>query len=77
MEIFGLAYLFLTYAYIYSEHYVALLDTTARGEATKFPPHTAANASMSFMQRAMICGLASAFSFFVGFVVACTALVRY
>ena len=77
VALFGVAYLFLTYAYIYSEHYGALLEQAGRGETMKYPPDGAAKASMSYMQRTMICGLASAFVFFVGFVIACTALVRY
>jgi hypothetical protein len=68
--LFGLAYLFLVYAYIYSEHYGALLDQNAPAEPSK-------EASLHFMKRTGYVGLASAFCFFVGFVITLTALIRY
>jgi hypothetical protein len=80
--LFAGGYLFLMYAYIYTEHYVALLYPNDEYAIPDDPnrialANGARDASTSFMKRATVLALASTFLFFLGFVVAFVALVRY
>jgi hypothetical protein len=79
--LFAGAYLFLMYAYFYLESYLAVLQPnqkTVPEEATRLALAQAPkDASIAYMKRSLILGLASTFMFFLGFVVAFVALVRY
>ncbi|UFZ03139.1 hypothetical protein LQG66_28450 [Bradyrhizobium ontarionense] len=79
--LFSGGYLFLMYSYAYLESYLAKLypnlnpmpDEDVRVEQAE----PAKVASVSYMHWSILCGLASTFVFFCGFVTAFTALVRY
>jgi len=79
--LFAGAYLFLMYAYIYLESYLAVLHPNedvipdeVKRLALAQKPH---DASVSSMKLALVLGLASTAVFFIGFLVAFVALVRY
>lgn len=79
--LFAGAYLFLMYSYIYLEHYLAVLhpnEETVPDEATRLTLASRPKAaSLSYMKRSLLLGLASTFMFFLGFVIAFVGLVRY
>jgi hypothetical protein len=79
--LFAGAYLFLMYSYIYLEHYLAVLQPnqeTVPEDATRLAlAQGPKGASVSYMKRSLLMGLASTFMFFLGFVVAFVGLVRY
>src|SRR5690242_20250822 len=75
--LFGLAYLFLMYAYVYAEHYVGILDQAAQGETPTQDSRGPRDASVTSMKRSVVADLASTFCFFVGFSITMVALVRY
>lgn len=74
---FALAYLFLTYAFVYCHHYASILEKAELGQPAGDDPNPPMKASITFMRRMAICGLASAFIFFVGLVISGVALIRY
>jgi hypothetical protein len=70
------------YSYTYIEHYVALLYPNDENAVPDDPKRVALangarDASASFVKRATVLALTSTFLFFLGFVVAFVALVRY
>lgn len=73
--LFGLAYLVYTYAWIYAEHYAGLIDPKA--EQLPDTALRSKDASIMHMKRSVYFTIASAFCFFVGFVTAAVALIRY
>jgi hypothetical protein len=78
---FASAYLLLMLSYAHSEHYVAVLhpnEETIPQEAARLTlAQGPLNASLAYMKQSLILTLASTFLFFLGFVVAFVALVRY
>jgi hypothetical protein len=79
--LFAGGYLFLMYAYIYLENYLAVLQPnqeTVPEEATRLAlAQGPKDASLSYVKRSLVMGLGSTFLFFLGFVVAFVGLVRY
>jgi|SRR5665213_300477 len=80
--LFALAYLFLMYSYIYTEHYISVVHPNVERVSTDDAERVVLaesprKASVSFMNRALGFGLASTYVFFLGFFIACVALIRY
>lgn len=80
--LFALGYLFLMYAYVPLEHYVSILypndeNAVPNDPARQVLAQGVQRGSIAYMKRATVLALGSTFFFFLGFLVAFVALVRY
>jgi hypothetical protein len=73
--LFGLAYLVFTYAWIFAEHYAGLIDPAADDLSKE--ALAARAASEMHMKRSVYFAVGATFCFFLGFIVATVALIRY
>jgi hypothetical protein len=73
--IFAVAYYFLICAYVHCEHYTGLLGSNPT--AVSEDANRSMNSSIFYMKWTFLLGVSSTYVFFVAFVIAFVALVRY